>query len=85
MADSHFEKCEFAIKLVREAVPTIENNTFAVVAPGLEPPNPVNLGITFSQLKPWEERRRKTQDITAQLRPKLFVSVPGVLARNNFV
>ncbi|MEJ2173438.1 MAG: efflux RND transporter permease subunit [bacterium] len=55
-------------------------NTFAVVAPGLEPPNPVNLGITFSQLKPWEERKRTTQQITAQLRPKLFATVPGVLA-----
>jgi multidrug efflux pump len=55
-------------------------NTFAVVAPGLEPPNPVNLGVTFSQLKPWEERTRRTQDITAELRPKLFGSLPGVLA-----
>ncbi|HEX5091235.1 MAG TPA: efflux RND transporter permease subunit [Burkholderiales bacterium] len=55
-------------------------NTFAVVAPGLEPPNPVNLGVTFSQLKPWEERKRKTQQITAQLRPKLFSQLPGVFA-----
>ncbi len=29
VSDSHFEKCEFAIKLVREGSPTIENNTFA--------------------------------------------------------
>jgi multidrug efflux pump len=55
-------------------------NTFAVVAPGLEPPNPVNLGVTFSQLKPWEERKRKTQDITALLRPRLFGQLPGVFA-----
>jgi len=40
----------------------------------------VNLGITFSQLKPWEERDRKTREITAALRPKLFATLPGVLA-----
>jgi multidrug efflux pump len=68
-----------AVERIYADIPEIVN-TFAVVAPGLEPPNPVNLGITFSQLKPWEERKRKTQDITAQLRPKLFVAVPGVLA-----
>ncbi len=68
-----------AVERVYADVPEIVN-TFAVVAPGLEPPNPVNLGVTFSQLKPWEERTRRTQDITAQLRPKLFGSLPGVLA-----
>ena len=35
VADSHFEKCEFAIKLVREAVPTIENSTFIDNAVGI--------------------------------------------------
>jgi multidrug efflux pump len=68
-----------AVERLYADIPEIVN-TFAVVAPGLEPPNPVNLGVTFSQLKPWEERTRKTQDITAQLRPKLFGSLPGVLA-----
>jgi len=68
-----------AVERIYGDIPEIVN-TFAVVAPGLEPPNPVNLGITFSQLKPWEARTRKTQDITAQLRPKLFTAVPGVLA-----
>jgi multidrug efflux pump len=52
---------------------------FTVVAPGLERPNPVNLGIGFSQLAPWEERTRKTQQITAELAPKMF-GLPGVLA-----
>jgi multidrug efflux pump len=68
-----------AVEQLYADIPEIVN-TFAVVAPGLEPPNPVNLGVTFSQLKPWEERTRKTQEITAQLRPKLFGSLPGVLA-----
>jgi multidrug efflux pump len=68
-----------AVERVYAGIPEIVN-TFAVVAPGLERPNPVNLGITFSQLKPWEARERKTKEITAALRPKLFATVPGVLA-----
>jgi len=68
-----------AVERVYADIPEIVN-TFAVVAPGLERPNPVNLGITFSQLKPWEDRSRKTKEITAALRPKLFATLPGVLA-----
>jgi len=68
-----------AVERIYADVPEIVN-TFAVVAPGLERPNPVNLGVTFSQLKPWEERNRRTQDIVAALRPKLYMTVPGVLA-----
>jgi len=53
---------------------------FTVVAPGLDRPNPVNFGIAFSQLVPWEERTRKTQQITAELGPQMFRNMPGVLA-----
>ncbi|MDA0983688.1 MAG: efflux RND transporter permease subunit [Proteobacteria bacterium] len=53
---------------------------FTAVAPGLERPNPVNFGIGFVQLKPWEERTRKTQQVTAELGPKMFMGLPGVLA-----
>jgi multidrug efflux pump len=53
---------------------------FTVVAPGLERPNPVNLGIAFTQLAPWDERARRTQAITAELGPKMFMGLPGVLA-----
>jgi len=53
---------------------------FVVVAPGLERPNPVNTGITFSQLVPWGERTRSTQQVTAELAPKMFGGLPGVLA-----
>jgi len=59
-------------------VPEIKSY-FTVVAPGLERPNPVNFGIGFSQLVPWEERTRKTQQITGELGPKMF-AMPGVLA-----
>jgi multidrug efflux pump len=60
-------------------VPEIKSY-FTVVAPGLERPNPVNFGIAFSQLVPWEERTRNTQQITAELGPKMFGGMPGVLA-----
>ena len=53
---------------------------FTVVAPGLERPNPVNFGIGFTQLLPWEERTRKVQAITGELGPKFFGGLPGVLA-----
>ncbi|MEW5862535.1 MAG: efflux RND transporter permease subunit [Pseudomonadota bacterium] len=53
---------------------------FTAVAPGLERPNPVNVGIAFVQLAPWDERSRKTQQITAELAPKMFAQLPGVLA-----
>ncbi len=53
---------------------------FLAVAPGLERPNPVNFAIAFSQLKPWEERTRKVQQITGELQPKLFGGLPGVFA-----
>ncbi len=60
-------------------VPEIKSY-FTIVAPGLERPNPVNFGIAFSQLVPWEERSRKTREITAELAPKMFGGMPGVLA-----
>lgn len=54
-------------------------NYFMVVAPGLERPNPVNTALSFISLKPWEERSRSQQEISASLMPKLF-GLPGVLA-----
>jgi multidrug efflux pump len=53
---------------------------FTVVAPGLERPNPVNLGIGFTQLARWDERQRSTSQITQELAPKMFMGLPGVLA-----
>jgi multidrug efflux pump len=60
-------------------VPEI-NTYFVVVAPGLDRPNPVNFGISFLALKNWSERDRSTQSITAELGPKMFARMPGVLA-----
>ena len=68
-----------AVERMYQEVPEIKS-MFAVVAPGLERPNPVNFGVTFTQLAPWEERERKTREITAQMAPKLGAALPGVLA-----
>jgi len=53
---------------------------FMVVAPGLERPNPVTSAFSFVMLKPWSERERKQQAIVAELMPKMFGGLPGVLA-----
>jgi len=66
------------VERIYRDVPEIRT-TFAVVAPGLERPSPVNTGITFSQLKLWDERERKAQQITASIAPRLY-ALPGVLA-----
>ena len=62
-----------------QSVPEV-NTAFVVVAPGLERPNPVNSALSFVMLKPWEERTRSQMDITAELGPKMFMGMPGVLA-----
>jgi multidrug efflux pump len=53
---------------------------FAVVAPGLDRPNPVNLGVAFAVLKPWSERTRSQLVITKELGPKLYGGLPGALS-----
>ena len=55
-----------AVEEIAKSVPEIDT-IFAVVAPGLERPNPVNLGIGFSVLKPWDERTRSQMQITKEL------------------
>jgi multidrug efflux pump len=64
---------------IYKSVPEIRT-AFVVVAPGLERPNPVNTALSFVMLKPWEERSRSQMDITQSLAPRMFVSMPGVLA-----
>jgi len=61
-------------------IPSVET-VFEVVAPGLERPNPVNIGIAFAVLKHWDERPGVSQlAITKELTPKLFGGLPGVLS-----
>ncbi|MBX9902741.1 MAG: efflux RND transporter permease subunit [Burkholderiales bacterium] len=60
-------------------VPEI-SSYFVVVAPGLDRPNPVNFALSFVRLTDWSERSRKTQEITASIAPKMFATMPGVLA-----
>lgn len=64
---------------IYQTVPEIRT-AFVVVAPGLERPNPVNTALSFVMLKPWEERARSQMEITQSLGPRMFVSMPGVLA-----
>jgi multidrug efflux pump len=68
-----------AVEEIAKGVPEIDT-MFAVVAPGLERPNPVNLGIAFAVLKPWAERKRSQQEITKELGPKLYGGLPGALS-----
>lgn len=64
---------------IYKSVPEVRT-AFVVVAPGLERPNPVNTALSFVMLKPWEDRARSQMDITQSLGPRMFVSMPGVLA-----
>jgi multidrug efflux pump len=73
--DSYMHQVEDITKNIPEI-----DTMFAVVAPGLERPNPVNLGIAFAVLKPWDERTRTQQQITKELGPKLFGGLPGALS-----
>jgi len=68
-----------AVEEIAKGVPEIDT-MFAVVAPGLERPNPVNLGIAFAVLKPWADRKRIQQEITKELSPKLYGGLPGALS-----
>ena len=68
-----------AVEGLAKDIPEIDT-MFAVVAPGLDRPNPVNLGIAFAVLKPWDERKRSQQQITKELTPKLFGALPGAIS-----
>jgi multidrug efflux pump len=69
----------YAVEALAKDIPEIET-MFAVVAPGLERPNPVNMGIAFAVLKPWGERERSQQQIIKDLGPKLYGALPGALS-----
>ncbi|MFN3543387.1 MAG: efflux RND transporter permease subunit [Thiobacillus sp.] len=67
------------LEAIYQSVPEVRT-AFVVVAPGLERPNPVNTSLSFVMLDPWEERTRSQMEITAELGPKMFMGMPGVLA-----
>jgi multidrug efflux pump len=64
---------------ILKSVPEIET-LFEVVAPGLERPNPVNLGIGFAVLTHWDKRERKQMQIAQEITPKLYGGLPGVIS-----
>jgi multidrug efflux pump len=75
---AYTDKYARAIEGLYAQVPEVKSY-FMVVAPGLEKPNPVNFALSFVNLKPWEERERKQQEISQELAPKMF-GLPGVLS-----
>ncbi len=75
---AYTDKYARAIESLYSQIPEVKNY-FMVVAPGLERPNPVNFALSFVSLKPWEERKRKQQQIAQELAPKMF-GLPGVLS-----
>ena len=36
--------------------------------------------VSFARMKPWSERTRKQQDIVAEIAPKMFFGIPGIMA-----
>ncbi len=64
---------------ILKSVPEIET-LFEVVAPGLERPNPVNLGIGFAVLEHWDKRSRTQMQIAQEITPKLYGGLPGVIS-----
>jgi multidrug efflux pump len=67
------------VEAITKSIPEI-TTMFAVVAPGLDRPNPVNLGVAFAVLQPWSERHRTQMEITKELGPRLFGGLPGALS-----
>lgn len=71
--DEYAQRVEAMLAQVPEV-----RNYFMVVAPGLERPNPVTMAFSFISLKPWDERDRSQQQISAELAPKIF-ALPGIM------
>jgi multidrug efflux pump len=40
----------------------------------------VSQGIAFMRLKDWDDRKKKQQAITAELSPKLYAGIPGIMS-----
>jgi multidrug efflux pump len=65
-------------RILQTQVPEI-TESFVVVAPGLEKPNPVNIAMSFNMLKSWGERDRNTLAIVGEMGKKLG-GLAGVMA-----
>ena len=74
---------DHAIEIERIVQPIVDRGDAYVImsnlAPSFQRPAPVNQGLVFVRLKPWNERERKQQDITRELTPKIQ-AVTGVRA-----
>ncbi len=69
----YMKKYALQVENIARQVPEVERSFLVVGYPTL------NQGISFSLLKPWDERTRTQQEIAASVGPKLL-NVPGILA-----
>ncbi|MBM3489962.1 MAG: efflux RND transporter permease subunit [Alphaproteobacteria bacterium] len=52
---------------------------FALIAPGFQRPAPVNTGLIFVRLRPWDQRKKGQQQIAGEVVPRLL-ALPGARA-----
>ncbi|MGE0725394.1 MAG: efflux RND transporter permease subunit, partial [Alphaproteobacteria bacterium] len=57
----------------------VVRSIFAIVAPGLDRPSPVNRSLVIIRLKTWAERTKKQQQVVREIFPKLL-ALPGARA-----
>ncbi len=71
---ANIDKSARRMEAMYSAVPEVERYFMVVGVPT------VNQIISFLGLKDWDERERSAGEITNELRPKLFMGIPGVMA-----
>ena len=71
---ANIDKSARRMEAMYSAIPEVERYFMVVGVPT------VNQIISFVGLKDWDERERSATAITNELRPKLFMGIPGVLA-----
>ncbi len=71
---ANIDKSARRMEAIYNTIPEAERYFMVVGVPT------VNQIISFVGLKDWDERKRSATEITNELRPKLFMGIPGVLA-----
>ncbi len=71
---ANIDKSARMMEAMYSAIPEVERYFMVVGVPT------VNQIISFVGLKDWDERERSATEITNELRPKLFMGIPGVMA-----
>jgi multidrug efflux pump len=71
---ANIDKSARQMEAMYKSIPEVERYFMVVGVPT------VNQIISFVGLKDWSERKRSATDIANELRPKLFMGIPGVMA-----